>query len=204
MKRHNLYDVAHGRQPVDYAKFESEAWERDYKRGLRIAHGLLLAAALACIGAIVVAACVFMTPAAKASTITDYPFRFDSLQFYNVNRDLALMDWTGSNIDFTAQSGTQAAGILSLVGNGIPWPAQPLSGSIASNGVFSLQTSIVGVPILFSGAFDPNFMGARGRIDGLGRSDLTGFYTLTQVELPAALGLFLMSLGAIGLFARRR
>ena len=42
--------------PVDYAKFESEQWELDYRRGAQIAHALLLLAVGLCIGGMVAVA----------------------------------------------------------------------------------------------------------------------------------------------------
>ena len=55
--RQQSNDQVYGRtQPVDYAKFESEQWERDYRRGAQIAHALLLLAVGLCIGGMVAVA----------------------------------------------------------------------------------------------------------------------------------------------------
>ena len=153
-----------------------------------------------------------LSPKLNAETINPLdaftvPWEFD-VQLYNVNTQLAYTDWSGTLMNFNTPQirsyGALLTGTFDFAANGQPFDTAYFFGDYyeGTNQV-AFATLLPGIPVLLSGIItdDLNFM--IGRLDAFGRSDMTGFWAASPVDLPSALGLFLFSIGAIAIFAKK-
>lgn len=149
---------------------------------------------------------LLISPLLNAATIDilPQPYEITALKLYNVNRSISNIDWTGSTLNFTSFDG----GVINWKINGIPWLTREFAVKPVSENVIQLFTEFPATIAnsLWTGIFNKDFSQLNGRLDGLGRSDMTGFWSMEQtappIELPAALVLFLSSLFSVFFFAR--
>ena len=139
------------------------------------------------------------------NNLLKYPYELD-LRLFNVNSGLARISWEGTTVDF--RSYDPASDVLrariKFMQNGKLFADRSFNGELSEDGVLRTFTVFPYIGTVWKGRFSDDFMQARGRLDGIGTSDMTGIWTLTAVDLPAAVGLFVCALGTIPLFARRR
>ena len=137
--------------------------------------------------------------------ITTYPYLLD-LRLFNVDSGLARLQWKGTEVDFKTFN-EKTGGFTGRIRwklNNRDWVNRGFYGRMDKNKNLELITVFPFIGTLWRGKFDPALRTGYGRLDGLGTSDMTGVWSLTAVDLPAAGLLFLCALGVMPLFARRK
>ena len=155
---------------------------------------------------------IFLTmvsPNLEAETIDplSVPWQFDATLF-NVALSTQQIDWSESLIHFDTVT-ERANGSIGLLGtfefraDGNLFSTPSFEGVIKPDNSIVMVTQFPGTTTVFKGWVYEDFSFMSGRLDGIGRSDMTGGWGATPVGIPTAGFLMICALGSMVFFSRK-
>ncbi len=149
-----------------------------------------------------------ISPNLEAETIdprealTQQPYELE-LALFNVNFN--RYKWTGDVVFNDYDPATDiVSGMVDWKANGSLFASREFSTRITEGGSYASVQVFPRQGTIWQGQFADDFLSARGRLDGVGTSDMEGVWTLTAVDLPPAGLLFIGALGTLMVIQKRK
>ncbi len=149
-----------------------------------------------------------ISPNLEAETIdprealTQQPYELE-LALFNVNFN--RYKWTGDVVFNDYDPATDiVSGMVEWKANGSLFAEREFRGRITEDGLYTSLQVFPSWGTSWQGRFSDDFLSASGRMDGLGTSDMVGYWTLTAIDLPPAGLLFIGALGTLMVLKSRR